>query len=306
MNPSLPPGIVVLRPGALGDGVAVLPALESLSATCPEAQVVAIGSPVFRMAAQCGLASSWMPFDDLRLLGLFAQGGTADVLRDCDLCLAYTGGHDPRLESNLRASGARRVVMWPSRPGGKMHIVDHLLGAVEAAGLSVASRCPRLPPREEWIEEGRALLDKLGVRGRFVAIHPGSGGRRKMWPAERFEALAQRLDGPVVWLLGPAEAEQPALRDIRARVATVVEQPSLTALAGILASCRTYVGNDSGVSHLAAALGTPTVAIFGPTDPVVWGPRGERVALLGGPARGGLDAVTIEAVAAAAQQMMSD
>jgi len=76
----------------------------------------------------------------------------------------------------------------------------------------------------------------------------------------------------------------------------------LRTLAGVLARCSVYVGNDSGVSHLAAAVGAPTVAIFGPTDPRVWGPRGPRVQTVGGPDAGGLDAVTVEDVLGAVHE----
>ena len=89
-------------------------------------------------------------------------------------------------------------------------------------------------------------------------------------------------------------------------VGCVVANPGLEELAGLLALARGYVGNDSGVSHLAAALGTPTVAVFGPTDPVAWGPRGESVAVLGGPGEGGFKAVDAMRVVAELERLMAE
>ena len=281
MTKEPPSKLVVLRPGALGDCVAAFPVLQALRAAWPGAELLAIGSPVFRLAAESGPATGWMAFDDARLTGLFAEGGTSDVLADCDLCLSYGADQDSLLPTNLVASGARRVVAWPARPAGAVHIVDHLLGAVEAAGMAAVSRRPTLRSRPEWLEEGRALLARAGAPRAFVALHPGSGGRRKRWPADRFALLAERVEGPVVWLLGPAEGEDAELRAAVRRAGVVLEPATLRELAGILACARAYVGNDSGVSHLAAALGVATVAVFVDTEPAVWAPRGERVAVVG-------------------------
>ena len=126
-----PKRIAVLRPGALGDAVVTLPVLASLRAAAPGARVLAIGSGAFRLATECGLAAGWMAFDDVRLLGLFAEGGAADVLAGCDLCLSYGKGDDPLLEASLARSGVAKVVSWPSRPAGAQGCV-----AVPAGGRS--------------------------------------------------------------------------------------------------------------------------------------------------------------------------
>ncbi|HET6897513.1 MAG TPA: glycosyltransferase family 9 protein, partial [Vicinamibacteria bacterium] len=116
---------------------------------------------------------------------------------------------------------------------------------------------------------------------KFVAIHPGSGAPRKNWPAQRFAALAERLAAGQRFLLleGPADGDSAApasglpgavrARDLPPRV-----------LGAVLARAGLYVGNDSGVSHLAAAWGAPVLALFGPTDPAQWAPVGPRVTVL--------------------------
>lgn len=298
-----PGRIAVLRPGALGDAVLTLPVLQSLAAGAPGAHVVAIGSPAFRLAVDCGCAAEAVPFDDTRLLGLFAEGGKCGLLANCDLCIAYGRRPDPVLSASLRRSGVVSVVEWPSHPAPGLHVVDHLLGAVESVGFAAAGRRPTLPPQAAWTEAGRDWLAARGVRGDFIAVHPGSGGRSKRWPAECFGDLALRAECPAIWLLGPAEADDEELHAVGERVGIVADGLPLPAVAGLLAACRAYVGNDSGASHLAAAVGAPTVALFGPTDPAVWAPRGERIFVVRGAA--GLDGLAVDEVAAALARAMA-
>lgn len=271
----------MIRPGALGDAIVTVPALESLAAA--GARVAAVGHGAFRLAADCGLAADSIAFDDARLLRLFAEGGACELFAGFELAIAYTRGADPLLAENLRRSGVGRVVCWPASPEAGVHIADHLLGALDAAGIAPATRRPSLPPQDGWVESARAWLAASGVRGAFVAVHPGSGGRAKRWPAERFAELCRALPCRAVWLLGPAEAEDVEAIELGRSVGVVARELPLATLAGLLATCNAYVGNDSGVTHLAAAVGAPTVAVFGPTDPAVWAPRGRQVEVVGGP-----------------------
>lgn len=106
-------------------------------------------------------------------------------------------------------------------------------------------------------------IPKIGTQGgerrQTVVLHPYSGSARKNWPYERFLGLERWY--PVEWAAGP----------------DWVRFDDLMELAQWIAGAALYVGNDSGITHLAAAVGTPVVALFGPTDPEVWGPRGTRV-----------------------------
>jgi len=106
----------------------------------------------------------------------------------------------------------------------------------------------------------------------FAVIHPFSGSSKKCWPLEHYQELARRLDIPVRWCAGPEEALPDAVRI-----------DDLYELACWLATARVYIGNDSGITHLAAAVGTPVVALFGPTDPRRWAPRGDRVRIVAKP-----------------------
>jgi ADP-heptose:LPS heptosyltransferase len=108
-----------------------------------------------------------------------------------------------------------------------------------------------------------------------VLLHPGSGSPKKNWPLEYFQELAQRLNATgltTAFTHGPAEDNLP--------LENCLPPMSLPDLARTLASAHLYIGNDTGITHLAAAVGTPTLALFGPTNPTVWAPRGPHVHVL--------------------------
>jgi ADP-heptose:LPS heptosyltransferase len=128
---------------------------------------------------------------------------------------------------------------------------------------------PALPPPADGVP--RIAVPQIPVRD-FIAIHPFASSVRKRWPMERFRAVAESLDVPVKWLAGPEEPLDNAVRF-----------DDLYDLACWLAGARAFIGNDSGIAHLAAAVGTPVVAIFRDTDPRVWSPRGSCVAVLENP-----------------------
>ena len=119
----------------------------------------------------------------------------------------------------------------------------------------------------------------------FAVIHPFSASARKCWPLDRYQELARRLEIPVRWCAGPEDSLPDAVR-----IADLYE------LACWLATARVYIGNDSGITHLAAAVGTPVVALFGPTDPRIWAPRGPNVRVIAKPA---LNDIAIDDVLAA-------
>jgi heptosyltransferase-3 len=136
-------------------------------------------------------------------------------------------------------------------PSGGCHVIDFYMRQVGgAAGAVPRIRCPHR---------------KAG----FVAIHPFSGSAKKNWPLEKFRAVSRSLPKPVQFCAGPEDELENAVRI-----------SNLYDLAHWLSEADLYIGNDSGISHLAAAVGTPVFALFGPTDPAVWAPRGKNVRVL--------------------------
>ncbi|MFM1871521.1 MAG: hypothetical protein RL398_943, partial [Planctomycetota bacterium] len=131
-------------------------------------------------------------------------------------------------------------------------------------------------PEDGWLQVPRGV-DRPGP----IVLAPGSGGRHKCWPQSHWLALAAGLAGDVAVVVGPTEME----RDDPRRwpwpsAVTFVAEVTAVQLADVLARARAFVGNDSGTTHLAATLGVPTVAFFGPTDPAVWAPVGPHVHVL--------------------------
>ena len=132
-------------------------------------------------------------------------------------------------------------------------------------------------------------LHFAAAKQHFAAIHPFSGSARKNWPLERYRAL--KLEMPVEFAAGPEEKLPEARRF-----------ENLADLASWLASASVYIGNDSGISHLAAAVGTPTLALFGPTRPALWAPRGPHVRMI---SKSDLEAIEIDDVEQAVRDLLS-
>jgi ADP-heptose:LPS heptosyltransferase len=155
------------------------------------------------------------------------------------------------------------------------------LGLPERNGIR-QGRDPKLSMSHPEASEGHKIGSGLSEVGPFLGLHPGSGSERKNWPKENFLEVARgafRLWGLAsVVLIGPAEEGQREFwTKAREPFLSVREGLSILEAAHILRRATLYVGNDSGITHLAAALGVPVIALFGPTDPRRWAPRGDRV-----------------------------
>jgi heptosyltransferase-2 len=193
--------------------------------------------------------------------------------------IAYTKAAELVRGLARAAPDAQVVSRPPLPPPSGPHAARWLAEAVAAFGGDPSVTPPLLVASEEEAAAARPWLDRLGPD--FLAIHPGSGSPRKNWPADRFASLieARATGGP--WLLVEGPADGAATDPLRGRPNAVLARELPVRLLGVvLAKGGLYVGNDSGVTHLAAAFGAPTLALFGPTDPAQWAPIGTRVTVV--------------------------
>ena len=270
--------------GALGDVILFAQALNALRAPGQRVALVAGGEKT-RMLAELGAIDEPLDFNSLPMEDLFAQRPVESCtlparLGPAEWLVSCLGEGDPAAESRLAACcGARWARFLPIRPpaGEQRHLLDVW---AERLGLPAIVVPPWSATQAMRMQAERALaLAGADPLGPFVAMHPGSGSPAKCWPVAGYEELARRLDLPTVLLLGPCEQERwgaKELEELKRRWAVLV-CPSLVTLAGVLALAAGFVGNDSGPSHLAASLGTPTIALFGPTQSAHFAPRGPRV-----------------------------
>ena len=321
----MPDKIMVFRPGALGDTLLAFPALAALRQWFPAARLEVIGNlPALELARDAGLADAVGAFDALCWADLFAEEGLRAeearlALAGTSVAVLWLRDSDGQARRNLRALGIPQVLCAPGRPAAetRVHAADYLLSTlVPLLGADGAvSKAPPLlvptPAARAWAADA---WRRLGLAGAPVlALHPGSGGRAKCWPPERFAVLAVRLlaEGWRVLILeGPADADpaRALLAALPAERAQRVAGLTLPQLAALLARAALSVGNDSGVSHLSALLGVPTLTLFGPTDHAIWSPRGPRARVVWAGAASTMPApmtaLSVDAVFDAAQALL--
>ena len=286
-----PVRVLVLRGGAIGDFICTLPVLLALRGHWPRTHIELIAYPrTGALALAAGLVDRVVSLDDGQTARLFAHPPALSEdqrahVRSFHVVLSLLHDPDHRVRENLLTAGAGRVITGTPILSDT-HAVPHLMKPLEALGIRYRGDPPLLdlPPRD--LVFGARWLGGRGLR-RPVAIHPGSGSAAKNWPLARYQGIAQRLTtsgrGQPFFILGEAEADiAPALRDAEVHH-PILEGRELLDVASAIAQAAAFVGNDSGISHLASSLGRPVVALFGPSNPAHWAPRGPRVRILQAP-----------------------
>lgn len=251
---------LVVRLGALGDALLTLPAICHLLSQRDD--VTLLGTPESWAFLPPSSPISIEDAGAARWRALFS-GEPVETEGRFDRAIVML--ESSAVVDALSRAGVPAARIRPVRPGelGE-HAAHRLLAGVGGRAIDVEAM-------------RRLLAPDGGGEAHDIVLHPGSGGRIKRWPADRFAALARRARRPLV-LLGPAEEEME--RDFDGL--PLARGWPLRRVAATLAAARVYVGNDSGVTHLASHL-CPTLAIFGPTDPTVWSPVGRFAEVLKAP-----------------------
>jgi ADP-heptose:LPS heptosyltransferase len=283
--------ILILHPGALGDILLSLPAIGALRRALPGSRITLAANRDFaevvaRGHAERVISLSVVPIHRIHAGVLLPEQEIA-WWRSFDRVVSWTGAGDLEFERRMAdLHPTALVARWRPRPGERTHVSTLFVKSLEPwLGAASTFEPARVSLPDSASEAGRRWLRARGwVEGRTtLALHPGAGSPEKRQPLQRLAGLARRWlrhgDRRVVVIEGPAE---PGLtRDLARRIedSRVIEaaQLPLAQLAAVLSQCQAFSGNDSGISHLAAALGVKARVWFGVTDPEVWRPLGSMV-----------------------------
>lgn len=290
MRQGASPSCLIIHPGALGDVLLAGPALAHLRGLGFRT-TLAVNSRLVRLFEGSGLVDAARDLEGLALHRLFMEApdrAALGTLEGHDAVVSWLGAGDAAFRASLGGLGRPTVIARAAPPPGAVrHVSRHLLETLAPLGpLPRAMPEARVGVIERDRRQAAAWLAARGIpSGAAVVLQPGAGSPAKAWPG--FPSLARRLRDAgfdVVALAGPADA--PVVESLVGSGAmaegTLARDWPLTRIAALFSLARAAVGNDSGPTHLAAAVGCPTVAVFGPTDPAVWAPVGPSARVVAG------------------------
>ena len=287
--------ILVIRGGAIGDFILTLPALRALRDAFPQAKVEILGYPkIADLARFAGLADDAKAIEAPALAGFFAAEGTLDedwmeYFGRFDVVLSYLYDPDAIFQDNVRRcfrensesnapAKTLTFIQGTHRPeeSGDVHAVEVLLEPLKQLAVFASDSRPqiRIPRRSSDCNRS------------WLAIHPGSGSLSKNWPVEHWRQLIAQIQAKTNWnlLLVGGEAERETFQKLKLTLNASRSRlefcAPLTQLASLLAECGGFIGHDSGISHLAAAVGLPGLVLWGETKETVWRPRSDQFVLV--------------------------
>ncbi len=268
--------ILIIRGGAIGDFILTLPVLAALRRRFPDTHLEVLGYPhIASLALHGGLADAVRPVEARALAGFFADWGDLDdamghYFSGFHIIISYLYDPDGFFAENVKACSKAQFLAGPHRPDETkpLHATEVLLKPLERLAIFDADPLPQL--RFQNSDSAAAPL---------LAVHPGSGSEKKNWPAPQWAKLLAHVMSGTHWnvLLVGGEAEGNRLAELAAplpssRVRLAQSQP-LPELARMLQTCLGFVGHDSGITHLAAAVGLPGLALWAETNESIWCPR---------------------------------
>ncbi len=287
--------ILVIRGGAIGDFILTLPAIGLLREAFPSASINLLGyQHIVALAHGRYYADATRSIEYGGLASFFVPGGKlpqdlVDYFGSFAQVISYLYDPDGFFEANLRRAGVKHLLCGDPRLHGEAHASAQLARPLEQLALYLeADAAARLYPHAGDRQAAASFLEGTGRP--LVALHPGSGGRHKLWPLAAWQELIDHLSAlpakPTLLLVG-GEADGEALSLLKAPPGSsplrLAQHLPLPELAAVLEQADLFLGHDSGISHLAAGVGTESLLLFGQTDPAVWAPRGAHVHVLTAP-----------------------
>lgn len=303
--------ILVVRGGALGDFILTLPALNLLREAFPEAHIELLGyRHILSIAHQRHYADGIRSIESRELASFFNPKAELDpewsaYFSGFRQVVSYLFDPDGFFESNLRRAGVKHIITGSPKITDRTHAAVQLAEPLQRLALFLDSAQAKFYPKKADQVAASEVLGDLANQP-FVAIHPGSGGKRKNWPIAKWEQAIEHLrkQHRILIVGGESDSEElavlrPAFPDL-----PILENPPLPTLGAVLSRCALFLGHDSGISHLAAAAGAPCLLLFGPTDPTIWGPAGDQVHVLTSPTEN-LEEIQVQEVTSRAHRLLS-
>jgi ADP-heptose:LPS heptosyltransferase len=276
--------ICVIFPGALGDFVCFLPVLNTLAA---DAEVDLFARAEFADIVPRNVkvqSSESYEITQLFVAGAETEERLAQFFGRYACIYSWHGSQQPEFVRSLQSASKGRAHVFPFRPHAarSIHQADYYLSCI--GKVSERATGPLIFLKHEATAWADRYWARHALEGKPVlALAPGSGAREKNWPVEYFQAVAQwwrdKINGAAIVAVGPVEEEWGGI-DPLLNCSLVARNLNLAQLGALLARSDLYLGNDSGITHLAAAVGARTVALFGPSDVRQWAPRGKQVTIL--------------------------
>ena len=276
------PRILVIRGGAIGDFVLTLPVLAALRERFPKAELEILGYPrIAAMAVDAGLVRAVHALESPGLAMFFTPNGAFDLewrefFARYAIVVSYLYDPDDIFEENVKSCGVGQFIAARHRPDEMkaIHASEVFLKPLEQLTIFDGDPVARL------------AINSGEPSGNYLALHPGSGSASKNWPEEKWRELIEYLLAKTTlqFLLIGGEAEGEKLQRLTSGLSEerleLAEHLPLNRLAKRLAKCCGFVGHDSGVTHIASALGLPTLVLWGPSREAIWRPLGENVRVL--------------------------
>jgi len=309
------PRILVIRGGAIGDFILTLPAIRLLRENFPEARIEILGyEHIIELARGRFYADATRSIEYGPMAGFFIPNSIlapdlVEYFTSFQQVISYLFDPDLFFENNLRRAGVKNFLPAYARIDDSQHAAQQLASPLQKLALFLDEPAAEVFPTADDRAQAREFLGESTAP--VIAIHPGSGSPRKNWPAENWAALGRWLQEHVpesrILLVG-GEADAASMATVQAALQGTntlsAQHLPLPLLAAVLERCRLFLGHDSGISHLAAAAGTPCVLLFGPTDPAVWAPANPDVKVMTAPAFD-LGQLTMEEVQRAVQEALA-
>jgi ADP-heptose:LPS heptosyltransferase len=288
--------VLIIHQGAIGDFILSLPSLEAIHRFYSQTRFIFLGNPsileIIHSRPYFGVVLNyaekrWAPLYNSKEK---LDTGVFSSLPPVDSIFAFCRSSSQTLVDNLAGiyeKPSYRIDPFPEAALG-LHVSEYQCRQLEEFGIP-SLPCPTpvvAPSQEVFLEARRFVRENVTAGNQLVLLHPGSGGRKKLWSVTGWLDVIMKLSRnntiKISLIEGPADSHivQQLCSELETASLLLVNNWPLGKLAALMKHSSLYLGNDSGITHLAAACNTPTIALFGPTDPSIWGPQGVKVTVV--------------------------